>query len=147
MKIVFIILLIIIGGKNHLAQDDQLKRNFHSQSQSKLAGELLDTIEQAIADSHYENISPYLSEQTYLSFLNGVNGYYSSNQAYYILEDFFKEYKVISFNLNEIRLNTLTPFATGICYYDNKGNRDEANIYITLKLTGTTWKITQMTIN
>ena len=147
MKILFLIVLLIIGGQDYSAQEDPSKKNLNSESQKKLAIEILDVVEQAIANSQPDSIFPYLSVQTYLSFLNDVNGYYSSNQAYYILENFFKEYKVIGFRINNVELNTLTPFAMGICYYENNGNRGEAKAYITLKLTETSWKITQITIN
>ncbi|MFC2103098.1 DUF4783 domain-containing protein [Bacteroidota bacterium] len=147
MKNFLMIVLLIIGGQDYFAQKDPLKRNLNSKSQNILANGILDTVELAIANSQPEDISPYLYVQTYLSFLSGVTGYYSSNQAYYILENFFKEYKVASFKFENIKLNTLTPFATGTYYYDFNGNRGEAKVYITLKLTGTTWKITQIDIN
>ncbi len=48
-------------------------------------------------------ISKYFGQQTYFSFSNGINGYYSNNQAFYVLEDFFKLYKVTSFKFDYIK--------------------------------------------
>jgi hypothetical protein len=147
MKNLFIILLLIIGGQEYFAQEDPVKRNLNSESQNLLANKILDDIEKGIANYQPEKIFPYLSTQTYLSFLSGVSGYYSFNQAHYILESFFKEYKVAAFKFENIKLDTITPFATGTYYYEHKGNRAEAKVYVTLKLTGKSWKITQIAIN
>ena len=45
-------------------------------------------IESAFAEKNIETLISYLSVQTYLNLPNGTNGYYSSNQAYFILDDF-----------------------------------------------------------
>ena len=147
MKILLIIILFTIGGQDYFAQKDAVRRNLNSESQNMLANAVIDTIESGISNSQPEKISPYLSLQTYLSLLGGVSGYYSSNQAHYILEKFFTEYLVTSFTFENIKLDTLTPFATGTYFYENKGKRSEAKVYITLKLTGKSWKITQIAIN
>lgn len=146
MKILLII-LFIIGGQDYFAQKDPVKRNLDSETQNSLANNILDSIEVSIAESRPEEISPYLSAQTYLSLVDGVSGYYSSNQVYYILEKFFNEYKVSSFKFDNRELNTLTPFATGTYFYEHRGKRSEAKVYITLKLTGESWEITQIAIN
>ena len=103
-------------------------------------------IEKGISDTKTSDISPYLSSQVYLSFLNGISGYYSSNQAYYVIEKFLKEYKVISFRFNKLKLNTTAPFAIGTYYYEYKGNRSEAKVFVTLKFTSKSWQITQISI-
>lgn len=147
MKILLIIMLFIFGGQHFFAQNDHIKRNLNSKTQNIIANSIIDSIETGIANSLPEAISQYLSDQTYLSLLGGVSGYYSSNQVFYILERFFNEYKVLSFAFENIKLNTLIPFATGTYFYEHKGKRSEAEVYITLKLIGKHWKITQLTIN
>jgi hypothetical protein len=79
--------------------------------------------------------------------LMGVSGYYSANQSFYVLEKFINEYKVISFKFDSFNFNTITPFAKGTYYYEHKGNRSEAKVYLTMKLTSQSWKITQISIN
>jgi len=134
-------------GQQIFAQKDPLRSDLKTSSQNTLAYEILEEIEIGIAKAKLSTLSPHLSSQIYLSFLNGVSGYYSSNQAYYVLENFINEYKVISFKFDSFNFNTITPFAKGTYYYEHKGNRSEAKVYLTMKLIGKTWKITQISIN
>ncbi len=104
-------------------------------------------IELGIKEGNVETISKYFGQQTYFSFSNGINGYYSSNQAFYVLEDFFKIYKVTSFKFEHIKNDKLNSYATGKYNYDNKGQRSTAQVYISIKKVGPNWIITQFTIN
>lgn len=104
-------------------------------------------ISDGIANQDVESIARYFSPQTYLSLSNGISGYYSSNQAYYVLEDFFKIYRVTAFRFNNIQADSNNPYATGEYQFEYRGKRDLAQVYIALKKTGKNWKITQITIN
>ena len=104
-------------------------------------------IQDAIVNKDISTLADHLSTQTYFNLPNGISGYYSSNQAYFILEDFFKTYRVTSFNFDEINSKNNTPFATGNYDYDFQGNRNSAHIYMQLRNTGKGWRITQITIN
>ena len=141
-----LILIILFNTQVFIAQENQLKQNLNSNSQNSAAYGILDDIENGISDSKTSAISPYLGSQVYLSFINGISGYYSSNQAYYVIEKFLKEYKVISFRFNKLKLNTTAPFAIGTYYYEHNGNRSEAKVFVTLKFTSKSWQITQISI-
>ena len=104
-------------------------------------------IESGVKEGNVERISKYFGQQTYFSFSNGTNGYYSSNQAFYVLEDFLKLYRVTSFKLDHIKSDNNHSYATGKYNYDNKGQRSSAKVYISIKKIGTNWIITQFTIN
>jgi hypothetical protein len=104
-------------------------------------------IEAGISKGSVSVISKYFGSQTYLSLSNGKSGYYSSNQAFYVLEDFFKIYKVASFRFNNISSDENIPYATGVYNFEFKGKRNTAQVYISLKKAGSGWKITQITIN
>jgi hypothetical protein len=104
-------------------------------------------IEKAISDRDIGFLSEHLGSQTYLNLPNGISGYYSANQAYFVLEDFLKTYRITSFSFDEINTKSNTPFATGNYEYDLKGNRNSARIYLQLRNTGKGWKINQITIN
>ncbi len=147
MKKLIILILIFILGQQIFAQEYPIKSEINSNSQNTVAYEILEEIEMGISKTKLSAISPHLSSHIYISFLNGVSSYYSSNQAYYVLENFFKEYNVISFKFDSFNFNTVIPFAKGTYYYEHKGNRSEAKVYLTMKLTGESWKITQISIN
>ena len=146
MKKIFILIIILFSTQVFIAQENNLKQNLNSNSLNSAAYGILDDIESGISNTQTSDISPYLNSQIYLSFINGISGYYSSNQAYYVIEEFLKEYKVISFRFNKFKLNTTAPFAVGTYYYEHKGNRYEAKVFVTLKFTNKSWQITQISI-
>lgn len=89
--------------------------------------------------------SPYLSEQTFLSLFSGTSGYHTSNQSYYLLQDFFNIYRPISFKYNRVTINN-NPYATGVLQYESKGRRGKALVYIALTRKGANWQISQFSI-
>jgi len=126
-----------------------LKSNFKSDSTKnpKVLELIFSEIESGIKEANVNLISKYFGQQTYFSFSNGINGYYSNNQAFYVLEDFFKLYKVTSFRFEHIKKNKNLSYATGKYNFDNRGQRSTAQVYISLKKIGHNWNITQFTIN
>jgi hypothetical protein len=128
-------------------QQKNFIRKTNIENQSLVDSVLFDEIENAINSGDVSVISRYLGSQTYFSLTNGINGYYSANQAFYVLENFFKIYRVTKFKLNNIRSGISNPYATGTYFYDQRGKRGSAQVYISLTRTGTNWNISQLTIN
>lgn len=150
MKKTLIFLLLIFLSGLLIQSSAQQKQNFNRSTRSTQKAPVtiaFSEIEQGIASGNVAVLSKYLSPHTYFSLSNGVSGYYSSNQAYYILEDFFSIYKVTSFKLNNIREGESTPYATGVYGFESKGKKDTSQVYISLKNVGGGWKITQISIN
>ncbi|WP_337872665.1 DUF4783 domain-containing protein [Ignavibacterium sp.] len=146
MKKLLFIFLLITSNQICFSQE-----SFISKSDSKTANQILsnvfEDIESSIREGNVTKLSKYLGTQTYFSLSNGVNGYYSLNQAYYILENYFNLYKVTAFKFNQITKDKSNPYATGIFAYDSKGKRSTSKVYISLKKIGDKWNITQLTIN
>lgn len=140
LLLLFALLFVFESGfpKNNAA--DTLIQN------SKI-NETINQIETGFVKGDVSKISQYISSQVYLSILTDVSGYYSSNQAYYILDKFFKDYTVINFHFDRINIEATNPYATGIYYYEHKGNRSEAKVYLSLKLAYDSWEITQISID
>ena len=146
-KLIFILKLIFMLTAVNYGQDYTLKHDFSTDFKTQFIENILSAIEKGISNGNTSEFSHFLGQQTYLSLLNGVSGYYSSNQAYYVLENFFKQYHVTSFRIENVNIAKTTPYATGIYYFERKGNRSEAKVYITLKLSGRSWQITPISIN
>lgn len=123
------------------------KQNEKFHKQNERAGKIINQIETAISKNDVESLSFHLGAQTYLNLPNGISGYYSSNQAYFVLEDFLKTYRMTSFSFKEINTGGNNPYATGNYDYEFKGKRDSAHIYLQLRNSGKSWTITQITIN
>lgn len=137
--------LIFMGSV--FAQEKNYLNKFDSGKNVAATQNVFNNIETAISKGNISTLSGYLASQTYLSLSNGIRGYYSSNQAYYILEDYFRIYNVKSFRFDNLNSADNTPYATGVYNYEYKGTRNSAQVYISMNKIGKNWKITQITIN
>lgn len=146
MKKSLIIFFIIILNQISFGQETFVPKSDPKNS-NQIISNVFEDIESSIREGNVSRISKYLGAQTYFSLSNGVNGYYSPNQAYYILEDYFNIYKVTAFKFNQINKDKSNPYATGTFAFDSKGKRSTAKVYISLKKIGDKWYITQLTIN
>jgi hypothetical protein len=150
MKTLFFYLAIffIVSASNFLfSQNNNLRQNLNTDSKVKIQSVIFNDIESGIVSNDVKKISQYFSSQPYISLVNGVNGYYSSNQAYYIIEDFFNSFKVVSFKMEETKTEGSVSYGKGNYYFEKKGRREVAHLYITLSKSGNKWYITQISIN
>ncbi len=118
----------------------RLKSNQSSISEFKI-------IERAISDGDISRLTGYFNSRTYLSLANGVSGYYSNNQVYYVLKNYFIKHSVKTFNFTKIEANVNTPFAIGSYDFNSIQGRKSLRVYISLKNIKNEWKILQITIN
>jgi hypothetical protein len=137
IKVLLIATSLILFGSTHTAQE--LK--------SKEAQKLLIKIEEGLNSGSVDKFSNYFDERCYISLSSNISGYYSANQAYYIIKDYFSVYKPISFNFNFSSTDTDNPFAAGNLKYNNKGIRGNAIVFVTLHYVSNKWLISQITIN
>lgn len=147
MKKITYIFIIILFSTITFSQQFNDKASLRSDKNTQVDLQTFNDIESSIKEGDVSGISKYFGQQTYFSLSNGINGYYSSNQAFYVLEDFFKLYKVTSFKFDHIKNDKNSSYATGRYGYDNRGKRSVAQVYISLKKIGNNWNITQLTIN
>ena len=129
------------------AQQQNYLNRTYTKNQIPAVQNVFTQIENAISTGNVSMLSQYFSPHTYFSLSNGVSGYFSSNQAYYILEDYFKIYQVISFRFNDVQAAEDKPYGIGVYNFEFKGKRDNSKVYISLKSNNNSWKITQITIN
>lgn len=141
-----IISLFIFFNLTSLAQDNVINSKTGN-SQNSSQSFVFNQIESGISSRDISLLQTYFGLQTYFSLANGTNGYYSPNQAFYVLEDFFNEYEVASFHITKIENEKDNPYAVGIYNYDHNGVKDSAQVYIALKKIGEGWKITQFSID
>ena len=139
--------LFIITQHFIFAQENNFLQKNSSQPNNKAEHSIMKEIELGLAKGEVSKISKYFGVKQYLSFSTGISGYYSANQAFYVLEDFFNVYRVISFKFENKKIEESLSYATGVYYYERKGKRDSANVYVTLNKIGKNWFITQISIN
>lgn len=146
-RLIYILIIIISCAAIMTAQEKRFLNKPGKILQVVPAQKVFQEIEEAIASGNVRALSGFLGSQTYFSLASGSSGYYSSNQAFYILENFFSVYQVRAFRFNNLQSGDSSPYATGVYTYELKGKRENAQVYVSLKLIGKNWKITQITIN
>jgi len=141
------IILLLAYSLVTFAQNEKFIQNFKTGSKTDSNFIVISEIEESIKNADVIKLARFINSKTYFSLMGNVNGYYTTNQAFYLLEDFFKVYKVQSFRFNQVNSYENNPYATGIFYYENKGRRSKAQVYVSLKRIGENWIISQLSIN
>ncbi len=104
-------------------------------------------IEEGLPTGSIDRFSNYFADKTFISLFNGKSGYFSANQAYYVLKDFFGIYRPISFKIDNLVIDTINPFSSGTLRMSYRGIRKSAMVFISLQKYGDQWRISQITIN
>ena len=146
-NILFLCLLFVFFSTKSFTQEAQQYKDIENPDNFINARAAFEKIEGSISEGNVESLSDFFSSQMYLSLTNGISGYYSSNQAYYVLEDYFKNYRVIDFKFNNIKNGEDNVYATGLYNFVFNEKRESAQVYVSIKRAGKEWKITQLTIN
>lgn len=149
-----LILLIVIGlnldsfGQSRKSQIPRQQFQEKTEQRSYPSPEFeIENIIAGLNDGSVSNISRYFSNQVYLSLKTGERGYYSSNQAYYLLDKFFKIYEPISFQTTAKMIESANPYLAGKLFCRFKGSIESFQFYMSLNWNGFRWEITQISIN
>ncbi|MCK9280279.1 MAG: DUF4783 domain-containing protein [Melioribacteraceae bacterium] len=137
MRKLLILILIVVFHSEALPQDRKINE----------VQKIFIKIEDGLNNGNTDKFSNYFGDKTYLSLSNSVSGYYSQNQAFYILKDFFSVNKPIGFKISNQIIEGNSPFASGTLKYVTKGIRTSASVFISLKQINSDWVVTQITIN
>jgi len=90
--------------------------------------------------------SAHLGSQLQVALKGEESGYFSSNQAYYILEKFLKARKTSSFEFTNVGEAKTTPYATGTAVFTNKGTREVTQVYVALMRVAEKWFIAEINV-
>ena len=129
-------------GNNSPAGASELLYEFQNKQQME---KVFTDIENGLSSGNVTLLSQHFSSQNYLSLSNGIRGYFSSNQTYYILQDLFKINKPVLFRFTGVVANK-NPYATGVLTYENRNRKETAQVFISLEYSGSQWTISQLTI-
>lgn len=84
--------------------------------------------------------------QSQLNLRGDQSGYFSARQAYYILDNYFRSRKAVSFRFSTIADSEAAPYATGSGTFFRKGTRELVQVYVLLTPSGSRWTIAQVNI-
>lgn len=145
MRKIIITTLFLIVSQLCFGQGSDIQ--YHSSQNFVTADSVFNYIKEGLKKGEVEEFSEFLSGKTYISLSNGKTGYFSTDQIYYILEDFFDSYKTFAFTYSTVKAGAQKPFASGTLKYLNNGKRKSAKVFISLSRITGKWKIAQLTIN
>lgn len=103
-------------------------------------------IEAGLGSGNVASLSAHFAPQVSIYLRGGESGSYSSNQAYYVLENYLRARKVLSVDFSTIGEADANPYATGTAGFSVKGGRETAQVYVSLSLLEGRWVITQINI-
>jgi hypothetical protein len=103
-------------------------------------------VQDGLASGDVRSFSNHMGSQVYINLRGGESGYYSANQAYYVLDNYLKNRKLVNINFSTIGESDARPYATGSAGLVVRGNREIAQVYVSLSQVGERWIITQINI-
>ena len=112
----------------------------------RVARELLLGAKDALSSGRVDYLRPHLGRKVYLNLFTGINGYYSSEQAFLILESLFSTYKPISFSFSSRNFSIRNPYGFGPITFERRGKRETAELFLSLATVNDAWVINQITI-
>ncbi|MFA6233273.1 MAG: DUF4783 domain-containing protein [Bacteroidota bacterium] len=110
------------------------------------ARELLLGAKDALSSGNIRYLRPHLGQKVYLNLFTGINGYYSGEQAFLILESLFSNYTPISFSFSSRNFSIRNPYGFGPLTYERRGKRETAEMFLSLANVRHEWVINQITI-
>jgi hypothetical protein len=160
---ILILLLCIMFQFSALAQGDKLREKNTHQMRSLESGilnsvgyinfvqtgekkELFRTIQNGVASGEVESLSRHFGSNIYLNIRGTESGYFSANQAYYVLQNFFNQNKPVAFSFTSYGESGESPYATGRGSINVKGNREFIQVYVSLVKFKDRWVIEQFNI-
>jgi len=116
------------------------------QQTEREAREMLLNAKDALSSGNIRFLRPRLGKKVYLNLFTGINGYYSAEQAFLILDSFFSTYTPISFSFSSRNFSIRSPYGFGPLTYERRGRRATAEMFLSLAHVGDRWVINQITV-
>lgn len=114
--------------------------------QSPEARALLQRVERGILGGSAESYKSDFGKQVSMTISGTESGYYSSGQAFLILQNFFSTRKPTQFAFTRTNDSVANPYATGRLTFVRRGSRESVQVYVSLNRQDSTWVITQFNI-
>jgi hypothetical protein len=146
--VVFISLVVV---DNSFAQDSWWKDKKYKSEAKRVKFAQCKKVFVNIGDGiNYSNVYaviPYFGTEVYLNILDDEKGYYSPDQAKFILENFLSNNPVSSFKWRISSRSENYAFASGKYKYSKNGYINSYDLSVSLKYLNELWLIDQIIIN
>jgi hypothetical protein len=120
--------------------------NAVSQNHRGEPGEILDGVEKGIIAGDINAFSAHLGSQVAITMSGDRSDYYSPNQAFSILKNFFGLRKTVNFSFTTRQESFRRAYGTGGGSFVRRGKKEHLQIYVMLNPIEGHWVITQIHI-
>jgi len=110
------------------------------------ASAIFDGIRQGLVSGDVSGLSAMLAPQVSMTLRTGEHGYFSSNQAFLLVQHFLRTRKITNLNFSTMGGGANVPYATGSGTLLYRGNRYFVQVYVSLSRWGDRWMISQLNI-
>jgi hypothetical protein len=107
---------------------------------------LIDQVQEGLSTGAVELFTHRMAPQVYVNLRGGENGYFSGNQAHYLLVDYLRNRRMVNLRFSTVGESKDTPYATGSATIVERGTRGIVQVYISLIRAGEDWNVTQIAI-
>ncbi len=107
---------------------------------------VFDNVRNGLNSGNISSFAELLGPQVQVNLRGGESGYYSSSQAYYVLENYLRSNRFSGLEYGTIEQAGDAPFASGKADLDQKGMKGAAQVYVSLSQVGGKWVISQIKI-
>jgi len=108
--------------------------------------EVFSEIERTLAAGNANGLSGMFAAEVQVSLRGGENGYFSSHQAYYLLDSYLRNRRLANLSFTSIGESEVNPYATGGANLLYRGSREYVQVYVALSLSGDRWVISRINI-
>lgn len=135
------------GTSSYLAQTGTRRSLLPSGGKESVAPgprDVFTVVEQGLAGGQVDRIAGTLDTRVFMQLRGSDGGYHSATQAYAILSAFLKTHKPGAIVFSTYGETDGAPYATGVASYVVHGVREDLQIYVALRSTGTRWVVTHL---
>jgi len=109
-------------------------------------GSVFTDVEAGLTGGDLSSITKHFAKQVYISLRGTEDGCYSSNQAYYIIQNYFNQGRITNFKFTKKSETGPAPYATGGGTFRSRGERETIQVYVALTRLDGAWVITQFNV-
>jgi hypothetical protein len=103
-------------------------------------------VETGILQNDVKSFSRYFDKNIYITLREGETGYFSANQAVYVLQNYFESHRFLRFTFSTVNIADTPLYATGGGIFISKGSQENVQIYITVSNVRGGYVITQFCV-
>lgn len=147
MKILIITLLInCTAAFTQVTDSEQPLALQLSQQVETTSKTIFAAVEKGIDEGDVDAFSSYFGNRVYMNLPSGESGYFSANQAYYILKNYIGNRKPLGFSFTTLGEADQIPYATGRAAFRFKGNKEFTQVYVALVKANGKWIIDKINL-